>query len=107
MGNGHPVAAVITRAEIADRFGAQTTFFCTFGGNPVACAAALAVLDVLEDEGLIANAAAVGDWLRAELAALAVRHAAIGDVRGRGLMTGVELVRDRGTREPAADLAAA
>jgi 4-aminobutyrate aminotransferase-like enzyme/Ser/Thr protein kinase RdoA (MazF antagonist) len=106
MGNGHPVAAVITRAEIADRFGAQTTFFSTFGGNPVACAAALAVLDVIEDEGLAAHATTVGDELRASLTALAARHPAIGDVRGRGLMTGVELVRDPGTREPATDLAA-
>ena len=106
MGNGHPVAAVITRAEIADRFAARTTFFSTFGGNPVACAAALAVLDVIEDEGLIANAAAVGDWLRAEIVGLATRHPAIGDARGRGLMTGVELVRDPSTREPDADLAA-
>ena len=55
MGNGHPIAAVITRSEIVDRFGAQTTFFSTFGGNPVACAAALAVLDVLEDEALVAK----------------------------------------------------
>ena len=55
MGNGHPIAAVITRAEIVDRFGASTTFFSTFGGNPVACAAALAVLDVLEEEGLVAQ----------------------------------------------------
>ena len=106
MGNGHPVAAVITRAEIADRFGAQTTFFSTFGGNPVACAAALAVLDVIEDEGLLAHATTVGDELRASLARLATRHPAIGDVRGRGLMTGVELVRDPATREPASDLAA-
>jgi 4-aminobutyrate aminotransferase-like enzyme len=105
MGNGHPIAAVITRSEIVDRFGASTTFFSTFGGNPVACAAALAVLDVLDDEGLVARAATVGDRLRSELAALAVRHEAIGDVRGRGLMTGVELVTDRGSREPAADLA--
>ena len=105
MGNGHPVAAVITRADIADRFGAQTTFFSTFGGNPVACAAALAVLDVIEDEALIANAATVGDWLRAELRGLAARHPSIGDVRGRGLMTAVELVRDAGTREPDAELA--
>ena len=105
MGNGHPVAAVITRADIADHFGARTTFFSTFGGNPVACAAALAVLDVIEDEGLIANAATVGDWLRAELRGLATRHAAIGDVRGRGLMTGVELVRDPDTRVPDAELA--
>ena len=106
MGNGHPVAAVITRAEIADRFGAQTTFFSTFGGNPVACAAALAVLDVIEDEGLVAHAAFVGDDLRASLADLASRHPAIGDVRGRGLMTGVELVRDPATREPDGDRAA-
>jgi 4-aminobutyrate aminotransferase-like enzyme len=105
MGNGHPVAAVITRSDIVDRFGAGTTFFSTFGGNPVACAAALAVLDVLEDEGLIARAAFIGDRLRSALAALAARHPAIGDVRGRGLMTGVELVRDRATREPDSDLA--
>jgi 4-aminobutyrate aminotransferase-like enzyme/Ser/Thr protein kinase RdoA (MazF antagonist) len=106
MGNGHPIAAVITRAEIVDRFGARTTFFSTFGGNPVACAAALAVLDVLTDEGLVANAAAVGESLRAELRTLAARHGSIGDVRGRGLMTGVELVRDRSTREPDGALAA-
>ena len=106
MGNGHPVAAVITRAEIADRFGAQTTFFSTFGGNPVACAAALAVLDVIDDEGLLAHATSVGDELRASLAGLAARHPAIGNVRGRGLMTAVELVRDPATREPATDLAA-
>jgi 4-aminobutyrate aminotransferase-like enzyme/Ser/Thr protein kinase RdoA (MazF antagonist) len=105
MGNGHPVAAVITRADIADRFGAATTFFSTFGGNPVACAAALAVLDVIEDEELIANAVTVGDWLRAEIRGLAARHPSIGDVRGRGLMTGVELVDDEATRGPASELA--
>jgi 4-aminobutyrate aminotransferase-like enzyme/Ser/Thr protein kinase RdoA (MazF antagonist) len=106
MGNGHPIAAVITRAEIVDRFGARTTFFSTFGGNPVACAAALAVLDVFEDEHLVASAATVGESLRSQLRALAERHEAIGDVRGRGLMTGVELVRDRVTREPPEDVAA-
>ncbi len=105
MGNGHPVAAVITRSEIVDRFGAATTFFSTFGGTPVASAAALAVLDVLEDEGLVGSAATVGDAVRADLAVLAERHPAIGDVRGRGLMTGVELVRDRAAREPATTLA--
>jgi 4-aminobutyrate aminotransferase-like enzyme len=105
MGNGHPVAAVITRAEIVDRFAAETEFFSTFGGNPVACAAAMAVLDVVEDEGLTANAAAVGAEIRAAIRALAPRHAAAGDVRGRGLMIGVELVRDRATREPDAGLA--
>jgi 4-aminobutyrate aminotransferase-like enzyme len=106
MGNGHPVAAVITRAEIVDRFAAETEFFSTFGGNPVACAAAMAVLDVVEDEGLTANAAGVGEEIREAIRALAERHPAIGDVRGRGLMIGVELVRDRATREPDAGLAA-
>jgi 4-aminobutyrate aminotransferase-like enzyme/Ser/Thr protein kinase RdoA (MazF antagonist) len=105
MGNGHPIAAVATRSEIVDRFGAATTFFSTFGGNPVACAAALAVLDVIDDEGLVANATTVGDWFRSEVRTVALRHTAIGDVRGRGLMTGVELVRDPTTREPNGDLA--
>ena len=106
MGNGHPVAAVITRSDIVDRFGTDTTFFSTFGGNPVACGAALAVLDVLGDEDLVSNAAVVGDDLRSALGSVAARRPAIGDIRGRGLMTGVELVRDRGSREPAGDLAA-
>jgi 4-aminobutyrate aminotransferase-like enzyme/Ser/Thr protein kinase RdoA (MazF antagonist) len=106
MGNGHPIAAVVTRSEIVDRFGARTTFFSTFGGNPVACAAALAVLGALEDERLVPNAATVGDSLRASISKLGTRHEAIGDVRGRGLMTGVELVRDRGSREPDGALAA-
>jgi 4-aminobutyrate aminotransferase-like enzyme/Ser/Thr protein kinase RdoA (MazF antagonist) len=105
MGNGHPVAAVITRAEIVDRFAAETEFFSTFGGNPVACAAAMAVLDVVRDEGTTANAAARGDEIRDAIRAVAAGHAAIGDVRGRGLMIGVELVRDRATREPDPGLA--
>ncbi len=92
MGNGHPIAAVATRAELADRLAAETEFFSTFGGNPVACVAALAVLDVIEDEGLVANAAATGGWLRDRLREMAARRPAIGDVRGRGLMTGVELI---------------
>jgi 4-aminobutyrate aminotransferase-like enzyme len=104
MGNGHPIAAVVTRAELVDRMAARTTFFSTFGGNPVACAAGLAVLDVLEDEGLIAHAAAVGEELRAALRDLSARHPTIADVRGRGLMTGVELM-DPATGAPAIDLA--
>jgi len=105
MGNGHPVAAVVTRAELVDRFAQTTSFFSTFGGNPVACAAALAVLEVIDDDALVARAAEVGAWLRGEIAALGARHASIGDVRGRGLMAGVELVSDRATRQPARDLA--
>jgi 4-aminobutyrate aminotransferase-like enzyme len=105
MGNGHPIAAVVTRADLVDRLAADTTFFSTFGGNPVACVAALTVLDVLDDERLLENAATVGAWLRAELSKLAERHQAIGDVRGRGLMVGIELVT-AGTGAPDDQLAA-
>jgi len=105
MGNGHPIAAVITRADIVDRFAAETEFFSTFGGNPVACAAAMAVLDVIDDQGLVANAAGVGEEIRTDIRELAGRHPAIGDVRGRGLMIGVELVADPAARTPHAALA--
>jgi 4-aminobutyrate aminotransferase-like enzyme len=101
MGNGHPVAAVVTRRDVTERFGSSREFFSTFGGNPVACAAGLAVLDVLEEEDLLRHAAEVGDHLRGALRGLAQRHEVIGDVRGMGLLTGVELVRDRATRAPA------
>jgi 4-aminobutyrate aminotransferase-like enzyme len=100
MGNGHPIAAVVTRAELVDRMAERTTFFSTFGGNPVACAAALAVMDVLEEERLVENAATIGERLRDSLRDLAASHASIADVRGRGLMTGVELV-DPATGRPA------
>jgi 4-aminobutyrate aminotransferase-like enzyme len=105
MGNGHPVAAVITRAEIVDRFAASTEWFSTFGGNPVASEAALAVLDVLEEERLPAHATEVGAFLRERLDALMERHEAIGDVRSVGLLAGAELVADRKGREPVADVA--
>jgi 4-aminobutyrate aminotransferase-like enzyme len=104
MGNGHPIAAVVTRAELVDRMAERTTFFSTFGGNPVACAAALAVLDIIEDEGLVEHAAVVGEELRAALRDLAARHPVIADVRGRGLMTGVELL-DPASGAPASTLA--
>jgi len=86
MGNGYPVAAVIARQELFDRLKASTEVFSTFGGNPVAARAALAVLDVIEDERLIENAARVGEELLAALEDLG-----IGEVRGRGLLVGVEL----------------
>lgn len=92
MGNGHPIAAVVARSGLVDRLAAETTFFSTFGGNPVACAAALATLDVIEEEGLVENARVRGEWLREAAGELTGRHAAIGDVRGRGLLVGVELV---------------
>ena len=105
MGNGHPVAAVVARSEIVDRFATDHEFFSTFGGNPVAAAAALAVLDVIESDALVANANFVGAGLQAAIRDLAATHAAIGDVRGRGLMLGVDLVQDRTSRQPAGRLA--
>ena len=86
MGNGYPVAAVIARQELFDRLKEETEVFSTFGGNPVAARAALAVLDVIEDERLVENAARVGEELIA-----ALRDLSIGEVRGRGLLVGVEL----------------
>ncbi len=100
-GNGHPLGAIITRPEILDRFMTETAFFSTFGGNNVACAAGLAVLDVIRDEQLIENAARTGAILKAGLKLLMEKHAIIGDVRGTGLALGLELVRDRKTLEPA------
>ena len=102
IGNGHPIGAVVTTAEIAASFDNGMEFFSTFGGNTVSCAIGLAVLDVLEEEQLQPHADAVGARLIAGLRALADRHAIVGDVRGAGLFVGVELVRDRATRDPAA-----
>lgn len=100
MGNGHPVAAVITRREIAERFATETVFFSTFGGNPVSAAAALAVLDVLEDERILERVVVAGEALRAAIRDVAGRHPVIGDVRGVGLANGIEIVRDPTTKEP-------
>ena len=92
MGNGFPVAALVVRSELLGAVPGETELFSTFGGNPVACAAALAVLAVIEDEDLVANAGKVGSYLRQGLLALAERHSLIGEVRGEGLLLGVELV---------------
>lgn len=101
MGNAFPLAAVVTTREIAASFANGMEFFSTFGGNPVACAAGLAVLDVLRDENLQQNALAVGtQWIR-DLRALQAKYPLIGDVRGLGLFLGIDLVTDRGTRSPA------
>jgi 4-aminobutyrate aminotransferase-like enzyme/Ser/Thr protein kinase RdoA (MazF antagonist) len=101
IGNGFPLAAVITTPEIADSFDNGMEFFSTFGGNPVACAAGLAVLDVLEEEHLQQNALRVGARLIESLQALQKGHTLIGDVRGSGLFLGIDLVLDRETREAA------
>jgi len=101
MGNGFPVAALAVRSEVLRAVPEETELFSTFGGNPVACAAALAVLAVIEEEKLVANAAETGSYLVQGLAALAERHRMIGDVRGQGLLLGVELVEDPDARVPA------
>jgi 4-aminobutyrate aminotransferase-like enzyme/Ser/Thr protein kinase RdoA (MazF antagonist) len=101
IGNAFPLAAVVTTREIAANFNNGMEFFSTFGGNPVACAAGLAVLDVLEQECLQENALHVGTYLIARLKSLQERHALIGDVRGSGLFLGLDLVLDRETRGPA------
>jgi 4-aminobutyrate aminotransferase-like enzyme len=91
MGNGHPVAAMAARPELLKEFGARSRYFNTFGGNPVSAAAAMAVLDVIEQEGLIDNAKRTGAHLRERIAALRARHELIAEVRGAGLFIGVEL----------------
>jgi 4-aminobutyrate aminotransferase-like enzyme len=91
MGNGYPVAAVIAREELFSRLAEETRVFSTFGGNPVAAQAAIAVLDVIEDERLVENAAQVGGRLLRSLEALRDRFPSIAAVRGRGLLVGVEL----------------
>ena len=107
IGNGHPMAAVVTTRAIAEAFATGMEYFSTFGGNPVSCAIGMAVLDVIEAEDLRANAVAVGREFLDGFRALAERYDAIGDVRGRGLYLGVELVSDRATREPDAERLAA
>ena len=102
IGNGFPLAAVTTRAEIATALTGRV-HFNTFGGNPVSMAAGSAVLDVIDEEGLQDNAREVGAVLGEGFEALKRRYPLIGDVRGLGLMRGIELVRDRATKEPAAE----
>ncbi len=107
MGNGYPMGGVVTRPEILSALCEHVGYFNTFGGTPVAAAAGMAVLDVLECEGLMANAADVGAYLRERLRELMTRFPAIGDVRGAGLYNAVELVDDPTTTQPATLLASA
>ena len=96
---GYPLSAVVGRAEIMDAPG-PSAIGGTYVGNPVACAAANAVLDVIEEEGLIERAEVVGKAIRTRWEQLAVDIPEVGDVRGLGSMIGVEMVSDRGTKEP-------
>jgi 4-aminobutyrate aminotransferase-like enzyme len=101
MGNGYPMGAVVTRPDILDAYCTKFGYFNTFAASPVAAAVGQAVLDAIEQDGLIDNARRVGSHLKRGLEDLAVRHAAIGDVRGAGLYLGVELVEDGATPAPA------
>jgi 4-aminobutyrate aminotransferase-like enzyme len=106
IGNGHPLAAVITTPEIAASFNNGMEYFNTYGGNPVSCAVGMAVLDVIEADRLQENALKVGDHLQAGLKGLMPKYPLIGDVRGLGLFIGIEFVLDRDTLAPAAAQAA-
>ena len=101
MGNGHPLAGVVTRADILNAFRDKVMYFNTFGGNPVSCAVGMAVLDVMEQEKLQENALNVGAYVIEGLKKLQQKYDLIGDVRGSGLFFGAELVRDRTSKEPA------
>jgi 4-aminobutyrate aminotransferase-like enzyme/Ser/Thr protein kinase RdoA (MazF antagonist)/murein DD-endopeptidase MepM/ murein hydrolase activator NlpD len=105
IGNAFPLAAVVTTPEIATSFANGMEFFSTFGGNPVACAAGLAVLDVLRDEQLQQNALEVGSRWIAALRSLQSKYPLLGDVRGSGLFLGLDLVNDRDSRAPATEQA--
>ena len=100
IGNGHPMAAVFTTKEIADSFKGME-FFSTFGGNPVSCAIGMAVLDVIEDKNLIENSKLMGELFIEGLTKLKNKYEIIGDIRGKGLFLGIELVKNRSSLEPA------
>jgi 4-aminobutyrate aminotransferase-like enzyme len=100
MGNGAPVAMTIATPEVADRFPGIT--FATFGGNPVSMAAARSTIQVIEEQGLLQNCKTVGAYLGERFAALKEKHPLVGDARGLGMMQALELVKDRKTKEPAA-----
>ena len=99
LANGMPLGAIVSRRELQEKWGVGA-HGTTFGGNPVSCAAGIAVMRTIAEQGLVANAAARGVQLQAELKVLMAKDDRIGDVRGRGLMVGVELVKDRATRDP-------
>jgi 4-aminobutyrate aminotransferase-like enzyme len=103
MGNGMPIGGVVAKPQLLTELGGKFRYFNTFGGNPVCCAAGLAVLEVIENEDLMANAQRVGNYMLDEMQKLASKYQAIGDVRGTGLFLGVEFVKDRKTKEPDSD----
>jgi 4-aminobutyrate aminotransferase-like enzyme len=101
MANGHPVGGVIAKADIVAAFRKEYRYFNTFGVNPVSCAAAMAVLEEIEEQNLVSNAKLVGDHARVRLAELKAKYEVVGDIRGSGLIFGAEMVLDQKTKEPA------
>jgi len=104
IANGHPMAAVVTTSEVAQSFDNGMEFFSSFGGNPVSCAIAMAVLDVMDEEDLQKNARDIGNYLIEKLNQLKKKYPSVGDIRGSGLFIGLEFIKDRATREPATAL---
>ena len=100
IGNGHPLAAVVTTPAIAEAFHNGMEYFNTFGGNPVSCGVGMAVLDVIQQEDLQSHALQIGQYLLEKLHHLQTAHPTMGDVRGQGLFLGIEIVKDPNTREP-------
>jgi 4-aminobutyrate aminotransferase-like enzyme len=105
FGGGYPVAAVFTTREIADRWAESDVYFNTFGGNPVSAAAALAVIRYAKDQNMPEHVKSVGEYLVSSLERLAEKHQLIGNIQGKGLFIGVDLVKDRESREPASEVA--
>ncbi|KJH43407.1 aminotransferase, class III [Dictyocaulus viviparus] len=105
MGNGFPVSAVVTTRKIANALGGSVGYFNTYGGNPVACAAVLGVMRVIREEKLLNHSEMMGEEFKKQLNQLKKKYKCIGDIRGVGLFWGIDLVKDRETREPDQKLA--
>jgi 4-aminobutyrate aminotransferase-like enzyme len=105
MGAGHPLSAVVTTTEIAEKFAAGSDYFNTFGGNPVSAAVGKAVIDVIDREDILENVVSVGAYTRMGMEKLQEKYEIIGDVRGRGLFLGLDLVKDRLSKTPDAESA--
>ena len=102
MGNGFPLAGVVGKPDLMKEFGKLTSYFNTFGGNPVAAAVGLAVLKIIREENLMENAFEVGNYMQANLQTLAKKYDILGDVKGHGLFIGADFVKDRASKAPAA-----
>ena len=100
IGNGIAMSAVVTTREIADRFASNVLHLNTYAGNPLSTSAAEAVLDVIAEEGMQEKSRKIGDWMLKKLADMRDQFEFVGDVRGKGLMIGVEMIKDKKTKDP-------